>query len=48
MYTAPQLVGRLAFAAGLIPEYAPVTPGELLPLFAWTKVPRGDMVFSLK
>ena len=48
MYTAPQLVGRLAFAAGLIPEYAPVTPGELLPLFAWTKVPRGDMVCSLK
>ncbi len=48
MYTASQLVGRLAFAAGLIPEYAPVTPGELLPLFAWTKVPRGDMVFALK
>ena len=46
-YTAPELVGRLAFAAGLLPEYAPVTPRELLPLFNWDRVPRGDMVCSL-
>ena len=46
-YAAPELVGRLAFAAGLLPEYAPVTPRELLPLFNWDRVPRGDMVFSL-
>ncbi|MCF2662891.1 tRNA glutamyl-Q(34) synthetase GluQRS [Pseudoflavonifractor phocaeensis] len=46
-YTAPELVGRLAFAAGLLPEYAPVTPRELLPLFNWDRVPRGDMVCFL-
>ena len=46
-YTAPELVGRLAWAAGLLPEYAPAMPEELLPLFAWEKLPRGDRVFSL-
>ena len=46
-YTAPELVGRLAWAAGLLPEYAPATPEELIPLFAWEKLPRGDRVFSL-
>ena len=45
-YTAPQLVGLLAQRAGLIPEYAPVTPQELVPLFSWTKLPAGDLVFS--
>ena len=43
----PQLVGRLALAAGLIPEYAPVTPRQLLPYFAWDKLPRRDFVFEL-
>ena len=47
-YTAPELVGRLAHAAGLIPEYAPVTPEELIPLFSWDKVPREDMKFSIE
>ena len=46
-YSAPELVGRLAWAAGLLPEYAPATPEELIPLFAWEKLPRGDRVFSL-
>ena len=46
-YTAPELVGRLAWAAGLLPEYAPAAPEELIPLFAWEKLPRGDRVFSL-
>ena len=46
-FTAPQLVGRLALAAGLLPEYAPVTPQELLPHFAWHNVPRQDLVFGL-
>ena len=47
-YTAPELVGRLALAAGLLPEYVPVTPRELLPLFSWDKLPREDMVFRLE
>ena len=47
-YTAPQLVGVLAHAAGLIPERAPVTPAELLSRFSWDKVPRHDLVLELK
>ena len=46
-YTAPELVGRLAHLAGLIPEPAPVTPAELVPLFSWDKLPRADQVMSL-
>ena len=43
-YTAPELVGKLAHAAGLIPEYAPVTPEQLISLFSWDKVPKGDLI----
>ena len=46
-FTAPQLVGRLALDAGLIPEYAPITPAQLLPYFVWDKLPRQDFVFEL-
>ena len=41
-YTAPELVGRLAHLAGLIPEPVPITPAELLPLFSWEKLPKED------
>jgi len=41
-YTAPELVGRLACAAGLLPEYVPVEPRELLPLFRWDVLPKED------
>ena len=47
-YTAPELVGRLAAAAGLLPEYVPVTPGELLSCFSWDKLPRADLVLDLE
>ena len=43
-YTAPELVGRLAHLAGLIPEPAPVTPEALLPQFSWSKLPKEDLV----
>lgn len=46
-YTAPELVGLLAHAAGLIPESVPVRPRELIPLFSWDKVPREDFVLML-
>ena len=42
-YTAPELVGRLAHLAGLLPEYAPVTPAELVSSFSWPLVPREDL-----
>lgn len=41
-YTAPELVGRLAHLAGLIPEPVPITPAELIPLFSWEKLPKED------
>ena len=46
-YSAPELVGILAHAAGLIPEAAPVTPHALLPLFSWEKLPRADFCLEL-
>jgi len=46
-YTAPELVGRLAHLAGLIPEYAPITPAQLVPLFDWRKVPKEDLITRL-
>ena len=45
-FTARELVGRLAHLAGLIPEAAPVSPEELLPLFAWEKLPRRDIAME--
>lgn len=41
-----ELVGRLAHLAGLIPEAAPVSPEELVPLFAWEKLPRRDIAME--
>ena len=46
-YTAPELAGRLACLAGLIPEYAPITPAQLVPLFDWNKVPKEDLTVQL-
>ena len=42
-HTAPEIIGRLAFLAGLIPECQPVTPQELLGSFSWDKVPVEDI-----
>lgn len=42
-YTPQQLIGLLAFLAGLLPQPSPVTPSGLLPLFSWQKVPTTDI-----
>lgn len=42
-YTAPQLVGRLAFMGGLLERPEAVTPRELVKEFSWSKVPKGDI-----
>ncbi len=42
-YTAQELVGRLACLAGLLDRPEPMTPRELIPLFAWEKLPREDI-----
>lgn len=41
-FTASELVGRLAFAAGLTDRPDPLTPQELIPLFSWEKLPKED------
>lgn len=46
-YTAPELVGRLAHMAGLLEQYQPVTPTELVPLFSWDKLPKADIQVTL-
>ena len=38
----------LARAAGLLDRPEPVTPRELLPLFAWEKLPQQDLTLSLQ
>ena len=38
-YTGPEIVGRLAFLAGLLDRPEPVRPGELIDRFSWEKVP---------
>ena len=37
------LLGRLAFIAGLRPEETPVSLGELLADFSWSRIPRDDI-----
>ena len=43
-YTPEELTGRLAVSAGLLEEYAPVMPEELVKTFSWSKVPINDLV----
>lgn len=42
-YDPRSLVGRLAYAAGLLPAPEPVWPRQLIPLFHWSKIPREDI-----
>jgi len=44
-YTAPQILGQLAFLAGLQPQPEPISAEALVPLFSWDKVPRCDLQF---
>lgn len=47
-YSAPQLVGALACAAGLIDRPEPISPQALIPLFSWERLPKEDLVWSLR
>jgi glutamyl-tRNA synthetase len=42
--TARQLIGRLAFLAGIIPTPDAISAQELLPLFSWERVPKEDII----
>lgn len=46
-YTAAEIIGRLAFLAGLQPEPQPATPASLVATFAWNKVPTDDIVMNI-
>ena len=46
MYAPEELVGKLAYLAGIIPEEVPVKPAELVPLFSWNSVPREDILIA--
>lgn len=41
--TGSEIVGRLAFLAGLLDRPEAAQPQDLLPVFAWDKVPREDV-----
>ncbi len=43
LYTAPEIVGRLAWLYGLQAEPAPRTPESLLADFDWARVPKEDV-----
>ena len=42
-FTPEDILGRLAYSAGLLPEIRPVTLEGLIPLFDWAKVKRDDL-----
>ena len=39
-----EIIGRLAYLAGIIPEPTPTLPQDLLPFFCWQKVPTQDIM----
>lgn len=41
-----EIVGFLAFCAGILPSPTPLKPQDLLPLFSWQKVPTDDIIAS--
>ena len=42
-FTSAQILGMLAYSAGILPEIRPTTLEELLPVFAWEKVKKDDL-----
>ena len=42
-FTPEEILGRLAYSAGLMEEIRPVTLEGLIPLFSWEKVRREDL-----
>lgn len=43
-FSAPELLGRLAFLVGLIDQPKPATAQELIAHFSWEKLPRYDII----
>ncbi len=45
-FTAPELLGRLAFLSGLIDRPGPATAQELISHFSWHALPNKDVIVS--
>lgn len=45
--TAPEIVGTLACAAGILDRYTPVTPHELIGEFSWEKIKKKPICLNL-
>lgn len=45
-YTSAEIIGMLAYTAGLIPENRPVELADLLPQFSWDNVPKHDIILE--
>lgn len=43
-FTPNEIIGRLAAAAGLIPEAAPCSPADLIPLFSLSRIPATQQI----
>ena len=43
-YTSTEIIGQLAYVAGLQPKPIPISPTDLVAYFSWDKVPRQDIV----
>ncbi len=43
-YTAPELLGHIAYYGGLLPEPVPTSAQDLLPYFNWAKIPTNDII----
>ncbi len=44
--TAPEIIGLLAHRAGLIPDYRPTAPRDLVAAFSLAKLPRGPVIIE--
>ena len=44
--TPQEIIGKLAYLAGLTDTTTPITPSELLPLFSWDKVPTENIILN--
>lgn len=45
-FTPEQIIGRLAFSAGLLEREEPVGAKELIPIFSWNKIRKNPVVIS--
>lgn len=45
-YTADEIIGRLAWHAGLLAKPEPMSPQDLLPLFDWKQIPMHNLIIQ--